>query len=281
MAGLLAFHAHPDDETTSTGGVLARYSEAGEQVVVVTATDGAVGEIHNYDNPESLRPRLVEIRSEEMAQAAQVLGITHHEFLGYRDSGMMGTDDNRHPEAFWNAEFLEATARLVHLIRRYQPEVVIAYDPFGGYGHPDHIQVNRVGTAAFFGADDVGRFPPAEGEGLWTPCKLYWVTFPRSRTFAIRQTLFEAGEITEEEFHRRPAAGIPDEDITAWVDVRAYVDRKFEAWGAHRSQIPEDWWLFRVPEEVRPEVFGRESFMRIVSRVDAPDREDDLFAGLR
>ncbi len=95
MAGLLAFHAHPDDETTSTGGVLARYSEAGEQVVVVTATDGAVGEIHNYENPEDLKPRLAEIRSEEMAQAAHVLGITHHEFLGYRDSGMMGTDGQR------------------------------------------------------------------------------------------------------------------------------------------------------------------------------------------
>jgi LmbE family N-acetylglucosaminyl deacetylase len=216
-----------------------------------------------------------------MAQAAEVLGITHHEFLGYRDSGMMGTNDNEHPDSFWSAGFMEATARLVHLIRRYQPEVVVAYDPFGGYGHPDHIQVNRVGTAAFFGADDVGRFPPVEGEGLWTPAKLYWVTFPRSRTLAIRRALYEAGEITEEEFHRRPAAGIPDEDITAWVDVRDYVDRKFKAWGAHRSQIPEDWWLFRVPEEARPEVFGRESFMRIVSRVDAPDREDDLFAGLR
>ena len=122
---------------------------------------------------------------------------------------MMGTADNRHPDVFWTAEFMEATARLVHVIRRYQPEVVIAYDPFGGYGHPDHIQVNRVGTAAFFGADDVGRFPPAEGEGLWTPCKLYWVTFPRSRTLSIRRALFEAGEITEEEFHRRPAPGVP------------------------------------------------------------------------
>ncbi|MGZ8784723.1 MAG: PIG-L family deacetylase [Acidimicrobiia bacterium] len=281
MAGLLAFHAHPDDETTSTGGTLARYAEAGEQVVVVTATDGAVGEIHNYDNPEELKPRLAEIRSDEMAGAARVLGITHHEFLGYRDSGMMGTEDNGHPDAFWNADFMEATGRLVHLIRRFQPEVVIAYDPFGGYGHPDHIQVNRIGTAAFFGADDVGRFPPAAGEGLWTPCKLYWVTYPRSRTHSIRQALHEAGEITDEEFNRRPAGGIPDEDITAWVDVRDFVDRKFEAWAAHRSQIPEDWWLFRVPQEARPTVFGRESFMRIASRVDAPDREDDLFAGLR
>lgn len=281
MPGLLAFHAHPDDETTSTGGTLARYAEAGEQVVVVTATDGAVGEIHNYDDVEDLRPRLAEIRAEEMAKAAAILGITNHEFLGYRDSGMMGTPDNGHPEAFWNADFMEAAGRLVHVIRRYQPEVVVAYDPFGGYGHPDHIQVNRVGTAAFFGADDVGRFPPTDGEGLWTPCKLYWVTFPRSRTLSIRRALFEAGEISEEELHRPRAAGIPDEDITAWVDVRNYVDRKFAAWGAHRSQIPEDWWLFRVPEEARPEVFGRESFVRIVSRVDAPDREDDLFAGLR
>ncbi len=133
---------------------------------------------------------------------------------------------------------MEATARLVHLIRRYQPEVVVAYDPFGGYGHPDHIQVNRVGTAAFLGADDVGRFPPTEGEGLWTPCKLYWVTFPRSRTLAIRRALFEAGEITEEEFHRRPAVGVPDEDITAWVDVRNFVEPQVRGLGSPPQSDP-------------------------------------------
>ena len=180
MPGLLAFHAHPDDEATSTGGVLARYSEAGEHVVVVTATDGVEGEIHNYDNPDEIRPRLAEVRSQEMAESVSILGISQHHFLGYRDSGMMGSDPNEHPDCFWQADFTEATARLIRLIRRHRPEVMTIYDPFGGYGHPDHIQVHRIGMAAYFGAEDTRRFPLAEGEEAWRPDKLYMSTWPRS-----------------------------------------------------------------------------------------------------
>ena len=149
MSGLLAFHAHPDDEVSSTGSTLARYADQGEQVVVVTATDGVEGEIHNYDDIDAIRPRLAEVRAEEIAAALEVLGVKLHEFLGYRDSGMMGTEANGHPESFWQADLFAATARLVRLIRRHQPEVMVIYDPFGGYGHPDHIQVHRVGLAAF------------------------------------------------------------------------------------------------------------------------------------
>ena len=157
MSGLLAFHAHPDDESSSMGGVLTKHAEAGKDVVVVTATDGAEGEIHNYEDPESLMPQLVEIRRQEMKEALAILGVKHHEFLGYRDSGMMDTDANRHEDSFWQADFMEATARLIKLVRSYRPEVMTIYDPFGGYGHPDHIQVHRIGLAAYFGAPDAGR----------------------------------------------------------------------------------------------------------------------------
>ncbi len=281
MPGLLAFHAHPDDETTSTGGTLAVYSDRGEQVVVVTATDGAEGEIHNYDNPADLHPELPALRAKELADALAILGVPHHEFLGYRDSGMMGTPANGDERNFWNADFMEATGRLIRLIRRYQPEVVVIYDPFGGYGHPDHIQVHRVGLAAFWGASDLGRFPLEDGESLWQPAKLYWSAWPRSRVKAFADVRLASGSITEEEHARMAEGGTPDDAIDAWIDVHDVFQRKEDAWRAHRTQIPEDWFFFQIPAADRPEVFGLESFVRVFSSVPAPDREDDLFAGLR
>ncbi len=281
MPGLLAFHAHPDDECTSTGGVLAKYSAVGEQVVVITATDGSEGEIHNYDNPEDLKPQLAAMRAEELAKALAILGVPHQHFLGYRDSGMMGDSQNDHPDSFWRADFMEATGRLVRHVRRYQPEVMVVYDPFGGYGHPDHIQVHRVGVAAYQGAFDESRFPLEDGEEPWMPQKLYWATWPRSRVQVFAKARFEGGFIDREEYERMSKAGMPDEEITAVIDVGPWLDLKFEALTAHRTQIPDDWFMFQVPEEQRSAAFGRETFLRMFSRVEAPFREDDLFAGLR
>jgi len=301
MPGLLSFHAHPDDEVISTGGVLAHYSRIGEQVVVVTATDGAEGEIHNYDDPDSLKPQLAEMRALEIAAALSVLGVKHHEFLGYRDSGMMGTEANNHPNAFWRADFTEATKRLVGLIRKYQPEVMTVYDPFGGYGHPDHINVHRVGVAAFFGARDLGWFPLEDGEEYWAPAKLYWTTWGRERTRKLfkywadeEDSKLEGTETPEDadvaemtveaddaEYLWRSQRGFPDEEISAVVDVSDFVSLKTEALKAHRTQIPQDWLLFRVPEDERHEVYGSETFVRVFSSVDSPLPESDLFSGLR
>lgn len=281
MPGLLAFHAHPDDEVTSTGGVLAKHAELGEQVVVVTATDGAEGEIHNYENPDELRPRLVELRAEEIGKALAILGVSNHHFLGFRDSGMMGTEPNQRADCFWQADFMEATARLVHLLRRYTPEVMTIYDPFGGYGHPDHIQVHRVGMAAYFGADDMLRFPLEAGEEPHRVAKLYMSTWPRSRAAAMTAARLEAGLITEEEAESSAGWGTPDEDITAMVDITPWVELKLEALRAHRTQIPEDWFMLQVPEKDLPRAIGVEAFQRMYSRVDVPFREDDLFTGIR
>jgi N-acetyl-1-D-myo-inositol-2-amino-2-deoxy-alpha-D-glucopyranoside deacetylase len=288
MPGLLAFHAHPDDEVIGTGGVLARYSRAGEQVVVVTATDGAEGEIHNYEDPESLKPQLAEIRSLEIANALAVLGVKHHEFLGYRDSGMMGSEANAHPDAFWKSDFTEAVKRMM-----------IIYDPFGGYGHPDHINVHRVGMAAFFGSRDLGWFPLEEEEDYWAPAKLYWTAWGRERMAKMTKYWEEEAEAGSEsdqsktetepsaepdesdQYFERSRRGFPDEEITTYVDVSEYVDLKTKALQAHRTQIPDDWILLRVPEEERHEVYGTESFVRIFSTVESPLPEIDLFAGLR
>lgn len=281
MAGLLSFHAHPDDEVISTGGVLARYARAGEQVVVVTATDGAEGEIHNYDDPDSLKSQLAEIRAGEIRAALDELGVKAHDFLGYRDSGMMGTEPNKHPLAFWQADLFEATGRLVRLIRRYQPEVMTVYDPFGGYGHPDHIQVHRVGTAAFFGCRDLGWFPLLDGEEYWAPAKLYWNAWSRSRTEAFGKYWDEPENPEDDEENWWANRGIPDDEVTTIVDVRDEVGLKESALRAHRSQIPADWFLLKIPEEGRAEVMGYESFQRIFSTVSSSLPEDDLFAGLR
>lgn len=281
MSGLMAFHAHPDDESSSMGGVLAKYAAAGEEVVVVTATDGAEGEIHNYENPEGLLPDLIEMRRQEIEDALAILGVKHHEFLGYRDSGMMGTDANSNESSFWQADFTEATKRLIKLIRRYQPEVFTIYDPFGGYGHPDHIQVHRIGIAAYFGSSDLGRFPVEEGEESWTPSKLYWTTWPHSRVKVFAKHRLEAGLITQEEYEGNTRAGTPDDEITATINISDYLDTKLEALRAHRTQIPDDWFMLQVSEEHRPAVFGTETFQLIFSRIDAPFREADLFEGLR
>ncbi len=280
MPTILAFHAHPDDEVTSTGGTLARYAADGHTTVVVTATDGAVGEIHNYEDPDSLRERLPDIRAAELADALDILGVEESEFLGYRDSGMMGTDDNAHPESFWQADFMEATRRLVSSIRRHRPDVVVIYDPFGGYGHPDHIQVHRIGMAAFFGASDLGRFPLSDDEEMHIPQKLYWSAWPRSRVGAFADMRLAAGLIEEDEAARMRNGGVPDEDIDAWIHVADFLGHKDRAWRAHRTQIPEDWWFFQVPEELRPEIMGREAYIRIHSRVPVDGIEDDLFNGL-
>ena len=281
VPGLLAFHAHPDDETLSMGATLARYAAAGEQVVVVTATRGESGEIHNHDDPLLIADRLGEVRAAEVEAALRILGVEHHHFLGYRDSGMMGTADNRLPDAFWNADFMEATGRLVRLIRRYRPEVVTAYDPYGGYGHPDHIQVHRVGTAAYFGAADVGRFPLEDGDEAWLPSKLYWATFPRRFVTTMQEAALAAGDITEEEAAREPSAGTPDHDITTWVTTPEKVALKEAAVLEHVTQIPADSWIHKIPGEAKRAFLGSEPFVRVHSRVPVDGDEADLFAGLR
>ena len=281
MPGLLALHAHPDDESLSMGGSLARYADAGEHVVVVTATGGEVGEIHNHDDPESLRDRLATVREDELRAACAILGVTRVELLGYRDSGMMGTADNDHDGSFWQADFMEATGRLVALLRTHRPEVVTAYDPFGGYGHPDHIQVHRVGTAAFFGAADVGRFPASDFGEPWQPQRLYWATWPRERARQVRRMMVELGQMTPEDAAQEPAAGTRDEDITTRVDVRPWFERKWDAVLAHHTQIAADSWFRTMPEGMRREGFSTETYVLVVDRTGTGGEAGDLFGGLR
>ncbi|MEO6578219.1 MAG: PIG-L family deacetylase, partial [Candidatus Limnocylindria bacterium] len=150
--GVLFVHAHPDDESMATGGVMARLVSEGARVDLVTCTDGAEGEIHDPTlDPEEARPRLVAIRAAELDCSVEALGggAIHHHRLGYRDSGMIGTDANQHPDCFWQADLYEATRRLVEIVREARPTTIVSYDENGNYGHPDHINAARIARKAY------------------------------------------------------------------------------------------------------------------------------------
>ncbi len=171
--GLLLVHAHPDDESFATGGLIARSVAEGHRVDLVTCTGGEEGEIHDprLDYDEAF-PRLREIRREELAcSLAALRGVYPGELdlhlLGYRDSGMMGTESNEHPEAFWKSDLDEATGKLVAIVRRTKPAVMVSYDPNGNYGHPDHINAHRIAIAAWEAAADPARYPDAGEAHPW------------------------------------------------------------------------------------------------------------------
>ena len=276
---LMMVHAHPDDEAIGTGGILARYAAEGVRTVLVTCTRGEVGEI--ADPAVATPENLPEVRDAELRAACDLLRVTELHDLGYRDSGMMGTPENDDPRSFWRADLDEATGRLVTLIRRYRPQVLVTYDENGFYGHPDHIQANRVTVAAFHAAGDPTRYPD-QGLPPWAPQKLYYTAVPLSRVREFAERLRQLDiEVPFEDDPTEPEFGTPDERIAATVDVRAYADVKREALAVHRSQVGVNSFFLLLPPPVWTEVMGTEYFERPICTVPAPEHEDDLFAGLR
>lgn len=280
---LMAVHAHPDDECLGTGGCLARYRHEGMRTVLVTATNGEEGEIVDPQmDPAEVKPKLGDVRLEELKCSCRHLGVEASYLLGYRDSGMIDTPANAHPACFAQADLDEATGRMVHLMRHIRPHVVTCYNEHGGYGHPDHIQVNRVTVAAFHAAGDVSRYPDI-GPAPWQPQKLYYLAYPRSYILTRYDVMRSMGEETPMD---RPdfdpsRVGTPDEDITTRVDIRAFIGRKVDALRCHRSQVAPDWWYFRIPPDILRDKFNEECFIRVASHVSVNGLEDDLFAGLR
>lgn len=221
---LMTVHAHPDDESIGTGGVMARSVAEGRRVVLVTCTDGAMGEIviPERDTPEEHR-RLAATRALELEAAMAELGVTEWENLGYRDSDMMGRVANLDPRSFWRADIDEAIGRLVWLVRRYRPHVITTYNEFGGYGHPDHILTHVVAVGAWERAGDPSCYPeqltaehggtaPAEAEGgltPWTPLKLYEQVIPSSVRDAMRERLREMGR----RWPNEPGEDATDEEL--------------------------------------------------------------------
>jgi LmbE family N-acetylglucosaminyl deacetylase len=269
---LMAVHAHPDDEASGTGGVLARYADEGIRTVLVTCTDGGCG-----DGPGGVKPgepghdpaAVVAIRRAELEAACRVLNVSELELLGYADSGMMGWPQNCAPGAFWATPVAEAAERLAKLMRHYRPDVVVTYDENGFYGHPDHIQAHRITMAAL------------ELTGI--PAKVYWTTMPQSAMGEFDRVMAEVGmDLPEPEPSDAdtPPIGLPDEEITTWVDVRAFGERKFEALAAHASQGDSAFFLGMGVERFT-RLMGTETFVRVRDSTGAALPETDLFAGLR
>jgi N-acetyl-1-D-myo-inositol-2-amino-2-deoxy-alpha-D-glucopyranoside deacetylase len=290
---MLLVHAHPDDETITSGVTMARYVADGAGVTLLTCTLGEEGEV--------LVPELAQLAADqadqlggyrigELRAAMAELGVTDVRFLGgagrWRDSGMIGTPANEHPRAFWQADLDEAIAHAVAVVREVRPQVVVTYDENGGYGHPDHIQAHRVAMGAVDAAADPA-YRPDLGEP-WQVTKVYWSAVPRSVLQAGIDELAARGEQTMFEGVTDAAEipfGVPDELGTAAVDGRGWHDRKADAMRAHATQITVDGPFFALSNNLGQEVLGIEYF-RLVRGERGPGGaaphgwEDDLFAGL-
>jgi len=292
-------HAHPDDETIGQGATMASYAARGTQVTLVTCTLGEEGEV--------LVPELAHLASEredglgphrvtELAAAMKELGVTDHRFLGgagrYRDSGMVW-DEQGHAKAgedvkdgtFWRADLLEAAALLVEIVREVRPQVLVTYDQFGGYGHPDHIQAHRVATYATALAA-VPSFRPELGPA-WDVAKVYWGAMSANRMREGLRALRDAGDFTSFEGMDPegplPPFTVPDEMLSAVVEADDFAEAKIRAMRAHATQIAVDGPFFALSNNLGDRVWGSEYF-RIAKGVQGPTNEDgletDLFAGL-
>ncbi|MGH7641892.1 MAG: PIG-L family deacetylase [Candidatus Dormibacteria bacterium] len=271
---LMTVHAHPDDEATSTGGALHKYAGESIRTVLVTCTDGELG-----DGPGGVKPgqpghdeqSVKETRRRELADSCRALRIWKAEALGYHDSGMVEWDRAGALGTFANSDIDEEIGRLAELIERYRPQVLVSYAEDGGYGHPDHIRTHQVARGAFLATS--------------IPRKFYYTVFPKSLARRVLAQMKLAGidpwELGEIEFDpENPPFGVADKLITTTVDVYADVPAKLAAVRAHSSQM-DNGFFASLSDGVAPLIFGQEFYIRALDRMDAPLPESDLFAGLR
>jgi N-acetyl-1-D-myo-inositol-2-amino-2-deoxy-alpha-D-glucopyranoside deacetylase len=296
---LLLVHAHPDDETIGQGATMAKYVAEGRHVTLVTCTGGEMGEILVPGLEHLAADRddtLGEHRRSELDAAMKELGVTDHRYLGgfgcYRDSGMKWHDDGHavpaddiHENAFWHADLTEAADHLVSVIREVRPQVLVTYDQFGGYGHPDHIQAHRVAMyAAQLAA--IPSYRKDLGEA-WEIAKIYWGAMSESRMRAGLRALRDAGDTTSFE-GMDPDGPLPhfvtaDEDLAAGIDATDHVEQKMAALRAHATQITLDGPFFALSNNLGNTVWGLEFFRLVKGQrgpVGADGLESDLFAGL-
>ncbi|RSN04735.1 mycothiol conjugate amidase Mca [Amycolatopsis roodepoortensis] len=282
---LMAVHAHPDDESSKGAATMARYAAEGHEVMVVTCTGGEAGSVLNpaMDRPEVVA-NMTEIRREEMARAAKILGVSHT-WLGFIDSGLPEGDPLPPvPEgSFAVIPLEESTGALVKVIREFRPHVIVTYDENGGYPHPDHIRTHEISVAAFDAAGEAERYPDA-GEP-WQPMKLYYVHgFSRARMTVFHEALLERGlESPYEEWLKSwdPEKADVMERVTTRVECGDYFEQRDEALKAHATQIDPNSRWFAVPRDLQREVWPTEEYELVRSLVDSTLPEDDLFAGLK
>jgi len=269
---LLCVHPHPDDETLACGGVLAQAVKAGHKTVVVTCTGGEEGE--NLGGVALGGRPLGDVRRDELGAALSVLNVTSHHWLGYRDSGMAGTDANGHPDAFAQAPLERAAEKLAAIIRHERPDVVVSDHEDGTYGHPDHVQANRVTARACALAADANANVPG---AVWQVKKRYVHTLSRERLLTVAAGLSEHGLASPFD-GMEVMIGVAEQDITTRVSVADVKDITRAALACHASQVGQDSFFFNVPEPYASLLFDLEEFM-LVEGALSPD-ETDLFAGL-
>lgn len=248
MSTLVCFHAHPDDESISTGGLMVKASEAGHRVILVCATRGEQGE--PVEGVLAEGEELWQRRIVELAASAQVLGAETPRWLGYEDSGMIDEPTNENPACFWQADLEEAAQRLADILIESDADVLTIYDDHGNYGHPDHIQVHRVGLLAAEKADVTNVFE---------------ATANRTRIqemMASRMTDPEMAEAMDDppDAAQMETFGTPDDGIRFEIDVSSVIDRKRRSMVAHASQIGPDSFFLAMPEKAFVAAFGVESF---------------------
>jgi N-acetyl-1-D-myo-inositol-2-amino-2-deoxy-alpha-D-glucopyranoside deacetylase len=277
---MLLVHAHPDDETINNGATMAMYADLGAEVTLITCTRGEEGEVlipelaHLAANQsDALGPH----REIELADAMRALGVSDHRFLGtdslkFRDSGMMGTEPNNRPDVFWQAQVESAAELLVTVIDEIKPHVLITYDEFGGYGHPDHIQAHRVAMRA-------------SEKSEWQIPKIYWNVMPKS---VIQSGIDAMKKVGSDFMGVESADELPfakdDSFVHALIDGNKYVDKKMDAMRAHATQISVDGPFFALSDNVGLQIWGNEYYTLVrgakAEPIDEQGRETDLFAGI-
>ncbi len=275
---LLCVVAHPDDETFGSGSTLIKYASEGVSVYTACATRGDVGEIHERSDatPETLPAA----REQEYYDAGKVMGVKQSILYGYRDSGMAGTLDNQHPNAYINVPMNEVVAKVVDTIRELKPHVIITFDEGGGYGHPDHMHASEAARLAYFAAGDTDY--SGSSHEPWKPSKLYYNAFPRSlmskwiAEFAKIDPDSDIAKIDPEQM------GVPDEIITTTLDIMAHAEKRREAVAVHRTQYsPFD----RLPtSELTDQFLSTDYYIRVDPPPSATETgifEHDLFEGLQ
>jgi LmbE family N-acetylglucosaminyl deacetylase len=282
----MAVHAHPDDESSGTGGLLRLAAAQGHTTVLVTCTNGDLGDVKDPGlrlQPRTQpadRQRLAAVRHVELQQAAAILRVTHLYPLGYHDSGMHGWETNTAPQAFAQVSIEEVLGQLVPIIRQHRPDVVVTYDEEGGYGHPDHIMAHRVTIAALAAAADATHCP--EVGAPWRVPKVYYTAWARSealRTLKMMHFLGQKTSFRDPDFDPQ-SIGCPDALITTRVNIRPVLRAKWQALFAHRSQMHRRdffWWFVRL---TGPWLYRYESFRCVHSPLPLQGAESDVFAGL-
>ena len=277
---ILSLHAHPDDESSKGAATVAKLVDEGARAVLVTATRGEAGEILNpaMDTPDVIE-RLAEVRSEELALAADIIGYDTVEILGYRDSGMPDSADNERVEAFCNQDFEMVLERVVAIVRRERPSVVLGYDAHEFYPHPDHLRIHDLTVDIAAAAGDAQRFPDA-GEP-WEISKVYAPIFTGSRIRVLHEAMLErTGESPFAGWLDRLDGYSEPERRTVRFDVSGYIDRGRDALRAHKTQVDPDGFWFKVPTDVVESVYPWEDFELIHTVVPWDSNEPSLFTGI-